>query len=161
MRAFPLLCSLFLEISSSFAGEQPVRGCIKSDVAIVAKSVYDSLLRAVNDKRNMNSTPTTTEDIANDAYQMVINMMACCESIKSMKSSDEFSRCLSEKTDLSFAMVKAILNYNKLGISTSECRAKTEMYEMEMRYPPYDWMRTISKEIRAYDAKAFFECIRR
>jgi hypothetical protein len=50
-----------------------------------------------------------------------------------------------------------LLDRDKLNIST--CLAKSEMSQMEQRYPPYDWMKIEGyAPPRAYDAKIFLEC---
>lgn len=61
-------------------------------------------------------------------------------------------------------MVKSLSNSGSLGLNKiNTCLLKTELYEMEVRYPPFDWMKILGDEqdYHAHDPKAFLACIRR
>ena len=62
-------------------------------------------------------------------------------------------------------MLNFIGSYEQLdgrGLNISLCLAKSELLEQEIAYPPYAWMQQMARrtDIKAYEAKAFLECVR-
>jgi hypothetical protein len=134
--------------------------------------------------RNAEKNPNLSEEdenvkviksaMVNLVYQRVINNMICAELYNpeagnkpSVRQSvfEHIWPCMEEKNTNTAEMWKFEIDYfalDRKGLNITLCQAKTRLIRMEMRYPPYDWMKAISAEPRkAYDAKAFLECVRK
>jgi hypothetical protein len=146
--------------------------------AYFAKILESVLSAGIEQKiQNGKTTPLTSMDkmyirheIIEFLYWSVVDSMICQEeTLSALPDTDLLSdaiesleKCRNNRRRLTQEMHSLINRYvlldrDKLNIST--CLAKSEMSQMEQRYPPYDWMKIEGyAPPRAYDAKIFLEC---
>jgi hypothetical protein len=130
------------------------------------KSMSDYIAKGAKGTLEKKFGPLTIKQIADNhysaigvVYQYLINMELCFKRVGDLTS------CINNLTEISGEMFYFVQSYRDLdekGLNISSCEAKTRLIQMELRYPPYDWMKIKGYEQpKAYDAKAFLECVRK
>ena len=110
--------------------------------------------------------------VAHSLYQKYIDTMVCVEAyvrehdVNSYDIGAEIDPCFDNRIQYTVEMTLLIGHYAPLnghGLNLTLCAAKTELFLMETRYPPYDWMLALRPALpfQAVDAKAFLECVRK
>jgi hypothetical protein len=105
-------------------------------------------------------------DFAVDAeYQKLVEMLTCIEKIGAIGGgSDLVESCYRERLRVVEAMFGFLFNYANADVKDfvlARCKAKTRLFQLEVRYPPYAFMLEDRKDApQAVDAKAFLECAR-
>jgi hypothetical protein len=101
-------------------------------------------------------------------YTSVIDYMLCFEQewydYNQEPPYEVINLCAKDRETLAQAMINLISYPQSAGQTSTHlsCMQKTEMLEIETRYPPYDWMvDLIHKHPTAIDAKAFMECVKK
>jgi hypothetical protein len=124
------------------------------------------------DKENHKLKSIAGAQLISIFYQRLLNFLTCVEASIALDFTEYsdakiwLDKCAIDKNFQSKEMFRFIDSFYKLdgrGLNISPCLAKTEMLQAEDKYPPYDWMTNYSKESppKAYDAKAFLECVRK
>src|SRR5262245_54961195 len=132
--------------------EEEVRQRVEADV--------ESLAREGEER---NKRPFTSEELLalrylsiESEYQQLVEMLTCAEKIAAIAGEiDLTERCYRDRLFYADEMFRSSMDYPTL----TQCKAKTRLIEIEMRYPPYAFMLEGRKDgPQAVDAKAFLEC---
>ncbi len=130
--------------------------------------------------QNEAATPLATRDISNIKHEILefiywsaIDSMSCQEETLSALSNtdllssalESLENCRDNRRKLTQEMHALIGHYVTLDRERSNismCLVKSEMLQIEQRYPPYDWMKLEGyAPPRAYDAKTFLDCAKK
>jgi hypothetical protein len=114
-------------------------------------------------KRNVGTSPTNKDIIlfyiafTGKLYQGLIDELACLKGNR-VDTSCYDARYASDQKMYKFEMRYSILNAR--GLNVSACKETSRLRQMEMRYPPYEFMKISGYDApEAYNAKSFLKCV--
>jgi hypothetical protein len=75
---------------------------------------------------------------------------------------DELTSCAIKKSSKSRKMLTFFSDYGDLDAVFTKCSIKARRIDLELRFPPYDFMKRLSGDVwpQAYDADTFLECVK-
>ena len=114
-------------------------------------------------KKNVGTSPTNKDIIlfyiafTGKLYQGLIDELACLKGYRVDTS------CYDARYTLAQKMYKFEIEYSILktrGFNVSACKEKARLFQMEVMYPPYKFMKVSGYDLpKAYNAKLFLKCV--
>lgn len=113
-------------------------------------------------------TPKNIEDVRAAViyvtYQYLIDFLVCAEKEPPGDGASANEACTIKRSGSSREMNQFMADYgglHSINRSMTLCMAKTRLIQVELRYPPYQFMTEGVPELpRAYDAGLFLECVK-
>lgn len=97
-------------------------------------------------------------------YQYLIDRMVCIEEELATKLTIDlptFQRCSERRVAASMEYFRFAGSYgDQFAKEWNACQAKTRLFNLEVRYPPFPFMRTVGQEFRAYDSASLLACVK-
>jgi hypothetical protein len=104
--------------------------------------------------------------IAGFEYQYLIDRLVCAEQTFNRRGAlVELERCSSNRQVASAEMFSFMSEYARLDsltdLALTRCSAKARLFSLEIRYPPYEFLKVNASSMpQALDARMFMECVR-